>query len=53
MVLVPQKQGLLPVLVIDLTDQTDLDEHDIKGHLRGLVVSDSGYHAMGQGFKPQ
>ena len=29
MVLVPQKQGLLPVLVIDLTDQTDLDEHDI------------------------
>ena len=48
MVLVPQKQGLLPVLVIDLTDQTDLDEHDIiMGHRRGLVVSDSGYHAMG------
>jgi hypothetical protein len=27
-VIVPQKQGLLPVLVIDLTDQTDLVEHD-------------------------
>jgi hypothetical protein len=23
----PQKQGLLPVLAIDLTDQTDLVEH--------------------------
>ena len=36
----------IPVLVIDFTNQTDLVEHDIIGHRRGLVVSDNGYHSM-------
>ena len=50
MVQVLLKQDLLPVLVIDFTNQTDLIEHDIhthnNSHRRGLVISDNDYHSL-------